>query len=156
MNRLELRVGRCLADAGLQFNGRSVVGAMRFLQFQRQINLAALPSEARRHHTDDGVRFVEQPQRVAQDVVAAVVVSLPEFIAQHHHRLGILSIRHVGRNQRASEQRRHPQLSSRVRRHVNGFHIFGKLLVGSGQAPFVDGHDAIEATYLAELLDLAS
>src|SRR5450755_2296613 len=97
--RLELSVSRGVTYTRLQLGVDLVAAAGIGGEFQRKIQVAITPGEARLGNTDDGVVFVNQLDCLAHDVPFAVVVALPELVAEHSHWLRVLAFWSIGGNQ---------------------------------------------------------
>src|SRR5664279_2620116 len=123
--RLELSVSCGVTYTRLQHGVDLVAAAGIGGQLQRKINVAISPGEARLGYADDGVVLMNQLNGLADYVMIAVEVTLPERIAEHSHRLRVLTFGSIGGNQSSAKQCGHAKVIEAVSREVHRIYVLG-------------------------------
>ncbi len=86
----ELLLGRLLRDAGRQPDDRIRPREIRARQRERKPeSVVPVPAEPRRHHADDRVGPIVEPERLPERVGAALEQPQPQLVAQDDDRLGV-------------------------------------------------------------------
>src|ERR1022692_123039 len=133
--RLQLGVGRRESHSWLQFYQRTVVNVGIIADLEWQIYGSILPREPRRQDSDDRVVLVHQLNSAPYHARVRIEVPLPKQIAQNHHRLRVLTIRSIGRDESGSQQRGYPEMNPSICCELGGRDILGKILVRRGEIP---------------------
>src|SRR5260370_18950424 len=123
-------------------------------ELEVQIDFAVTPGEARPNHSYDRVALVDQVDILADDAGIAVVVPLPELIAQHGYIFGILALGPIRWQQSTPQQRRHAEMDESVGSEIHSLNVFGKITFGGREAPPVHRGNAFDTTGLPKLLQL--
>src|SRR5208283_5741219 len=152
--RLKLRVGGGARYPGPELDHRPVSSAGVIGELEGKINVTIAPGKARRRYAYDGVVLVYQLQGAADHSGVAVVVPLPELVAQNHHWLRILALRRVGGNKSPSQQGGHAKVVESVRGEVHPGDVLRKFAASGAQAPLVHCSPTFDRLGLSELLKL--
>ena len=151
---LEGGVGGFMGNSGLQSKS-DIVGLDGILRnFQREVDVAVVPSEARGGDTDDGVVLVNQLQSLPEYCGVGVEVALPELVAEDGDGLRILAVDGVGGNEAAPEGGRNAHEVEAVGGHVDPLHVFGKIVAGDGETPIVGDEGIFDGGSDADALPL--
>ena len=133
--RLQFGVGRRESDAWLQFYQRTVVNVRVVADLERQIYGSVFSGEPRWQDSDDRVVLVHKLNSAPYHARVRIEVPLPKQIAQNHHRLRVLTIRSIGRDESGSQQRGYPEMNPSICCELGGRDILGKILVRRGEIP---------------------
>ena len=153
---LEFGVGLGNGDAGAEFQRDVEVDIRIGSELLRDVDVAVVPAEARRHYSDDLVVLVDELQGAPDDIAVATVIALPKLIAEHDDGLGILAIGGVGSEEPSAEERRDAELSSSVAREERSGDVFGEVAVRGGEVPLIHGDDVFQRFCVPELEDLSA
>src|SRR5580692_2288216 len=154
--RLALRICRGARDSGLEPKHREESSRRIGGEFERQIDFAVAPGEARAYHANNFVVLVDQLDLLAHNVEITVVMTLPELIAQYGHILGILTIGSIRWQQSAPQEHRYAKIVEGIRGEIYTLDVFGKIAPGRTEVPSVHGGNALDRAGLPKLLQLRS
>src|SRR5262249_916647 len=119
-NRTEPRLGLRAADAGLEPPQQKYLAFALYrltpVAHIPKVSIRPAPHDAAWHHSDYRPPFAVEAKLTAEYREVAAELALPEFVAEHRHRLGVfLSIR---RHRGTADHGAHPHDVERVHRAV--------------------------------------
>jgi hypothetical protein len=113
-------------------------------QLQREIDLAAIPSESWRRDAYDLEVPVIKLQSAAHDIRIGQVVSPPKPVGKNYNRAWLLAVHCVGWPKSATQQSGHAKIAEIIRDEAHGEHRLRKILPGQHQSTIVGSQNALD------------
>src|SRR5262245_9935605 len=101
--RLQFSIGGFVGDSGPQSEACEEVHGGIVRDFHRQVYIRIPDSKARRHNGHECVTLVNQLKAAPYRPRVGIEMPPPKPITEHDHRLRVLPIWRIGRNNRTSE-----------------------------------------------------